>query len=108
MTALRVMVADNAPTRLGVRMALGANPTSVHRLILGEAASLVGAGAVLGIAGSLASARLLRGLFYGIRAWDLPMLAVVAFVLMVAALLASHIPARRARKVEPMVVLRYE
>ena len=93
---------------IGVRMALGADPGSVYRLILGEAARLVAAGAVLGVGGSLAAATLIRGLFYGVRAWDVPTLAIVASVLIVAALLASYIPARHAASINPTEALRSE
>jgi len=93
---------------IGVRMALGADPGSVYRLILGEASRLVGAGTALGIGGSLAAATLIRGLFYGVRAWDVPTLAIVVAVLILAALLASYIPARRAASVNPIEALRSE
>jgi len=93
---------------IGVRMALGADPASVYRLILGEASRLVGAGTALGIGGSLAAATLIRGLFYGVRAWDVPTLAIVVAVLILAALLASYIPARRAASVNPIEALRSE
>src|SRR5439155_13426638 len=93
---------------IGVRMALGADPGSVYRLILGEASRLVGAGTALGIGGSLAAATLIRGLFYGVRAWDVPTLAIVVAVLILAALLASYIPAHRAASVNPIEALRSE
>jgi macrolide transport system ATP-binding/permease protein len=93
---------------IGIRMALGAEPRSVYRLIVGEAARLVGAGTVLGIGGSIAAATFLRGLFYGVRAWDAPTLTIVVAVLIVAALLASYIPARRAAAVNPVEALRSE
>jgi predicted permease len=93
---------------IGVRMALGADPGTVYRLVVGEAARLVGAGTVLGIGGSIAAATLLRGLFYGVRAWDLPMLTIVAAVLILASLLASYIPARRAASLNPVQALRSE
>ena len=92
----------------GVRMALGAEPGSVCRLILGEAARLVGAGTVLGIGGSLAAATFLRRLFYGVRPWDAPTLTIVGAVLILAALLASYIPARRAASLNPVEALRSE
>ena len=79
-------------------MALGADPRSVYQLIVGEAARLVGAGTVLGMGGSIAAATLLRGLFYGVRAWDVPTLTIVVAVLILAALLASYIPATVEQK----------
>lgn len=93
---------------IGVRMALGAEPRSVYRLILGEATRLVGVGTVLGVGGSLAAATFIRGLFYGVRAWDVPTITIVVAVLIVAALLASYIPARRAASVNPVEALRSE
>ncbi len=93
---------------IGVRMALGAEPASVYRLILTEAARLVGAGALLGIAGSLAAAALIRGLLYGVRPWDVPTIAASIAVVGLAALLASYIPARRAAAVNPIEALRSE
>ena len=93
---------------IGVRMALGADAAAVYRLILGEAAGLVGAGAALGVGGSLAAATLIRGLFYEVRAGDVPTLAMVASVLIAAALMASFIPARRAASTNPVEALRSE
>jgi predicted permease len=93
---------------IGIRMALGAAPASVYRLILGEAGRLVGAGAFLGIAGSLAAATLIRGLFYEVRPWDVPMVAMVAAVLVSAALMASFLPARHAAGIDPIRALRSE
>jgi macrolide transport system ATP-binding/permease protein len=93
---------------IGVRMALGAAPITVYRLILREAAVLAGTAAVLGLAGSLAASRLMRGLFYGVGSWDAPLLAVVTAVLIGAAMLASYLPARRAALVNPVEALRAE
>lgn len=93
---------------IGVRMALGADPRSVYRLVLSEAARLIGIGVALGLGGSLAAATLIRGLFYGVRKWDVPTLAAVASVLAMAALLATYIPARRAALTNPTEALRVE
>jgi predicted permease len=93
---------------IGVRMALGADPASVYRLILGEAGRLVGAGVAVGIGGSLAATALIRGLFYEFRPWDVPTLAIVASMLISTALMASFIPARRAASTNPIEVLRSE
>jgi ABC-type antimicrobial peptide transport system permease subunit len=89
-------------------MALGARPTSVYQLILREAAWLAGAGIATGIVCSLAAARLMRGLLFGVHPWDVPTLAAVAAALAVSALLASYIPARRAASVNPVEALRAE
>jgi macrolide transport system ATP-binding/permease protein len=96
---------------IGVRMALGAEPGAVYRLILKEAGWLTAGGIVLGLAGSLAVGALMRGVLFGVDAWDMPTLAEVAGVLGVlgvAALLASYIPARRAASVNPVEALRAE
>jgi len=93
---------------IGLRMALGADPASVYRLILGEAARLVGASAALGIGSSVAAATLIRGLFYEVRPWDMPTLAIVASMLISAALMASFIPARHAASANPTEALRSE
>jgi macrolide transport system ATP-binding/permease protein len=93
---------------IGVRMALGAQPGSVYRLILKEAAWLITAGVVLGLACSVAAATLIRGLLFGVRSWDVPTLAAVAGLLGVSAFLASFVPARRAASVNPVDALRAE
>jgi macrolide transport system ATP-binding/permease protein len=93
---------------IGVRMALGAHPGSVSRLVLREAGWLTFAGIAIGVICAIAAASLMRGMLFGVRAWDLPTLTVVATVLAAAALLASYIPARRAAAVNPVEVLRAE
>ena len=93
---------------IGVRMALGAQPAAVHRLILKEAGWLIVAGIAIGLVCSVAAATLLRGLLFGVRAADPETLAAVAVVLGISALLASYIPARRAASVNPVDALRAE
>jgi predicted permease len=93
---------------IGIRLALGAQRKSVFRLILAEAIRLTALGMMAGFAGSLAAARLMHELLFGVRAWDPLTLAVVAAVLAVSTLLASYFPAHRATKVDPVVALRYE
>ncbi len=93
---------------IGVRMALGAQRSSVYQLIMKEAGWLVGAGIAAGLLCSIAAATLIRGLLFGVRTWDAATLAAVSAVLAIAAMLASYIPARRAARVDPMVALRYE
>jgi macrolide transport system ATP-binding/permease protein len=91
---------------IGVRMALGARPGAVYRLILNEAGQLVAVGLVVGLACSLAAATLMRKLLFGTPPWDVPTLMTVAAVLAGSALLASYIPARRAASVNPIEVMR--
>ncbi|HEV2381808.1 MAG TPA: ABC transporter permease [Terriglobia bacterium] len=93
---------------IGVRVALGAQSSSVYRLVLKEAGWLAALGIFLGLVCSVAAATLMRKLLFGTQATDVPTLAAVAAVLAVSALAASYIPARRAVKVDPVVALRYE
>ena len=93
---------------IGVRMALGAQRASVHQMILKEAGRLTLIGILIGLAGAVAAAMLMRSLLFGVSSWDLPTLASVAIGLGSASLLASYIPARRAAQVDPMVALRCE
>jgi predicted permease len=93
---------------IGVRMALGAQRASVHQMILKEAGRLTLAGILIGLAGAVAAAMLMRSLLFGVSSWDLPTLVSVALGLGSASLLASYIPARRAAQVDPIVALRCE
>jgi predicted permease len=93
---------------IGIRMALGAQPRSVYRLILKEAGWLIAFGVTIGSVCSVAAATLMRGLLFSVRSWDAPTLAGVAALLAVSALLASFIPARRAASVNPVDALRSE
>jgi macrolide transport system ATP-binding/permease protein len=93
---------------IGVRMALGAERSSVYRLVLKEAGKLTVIGIVAGLVSSMAASMLMRKMLFGIQAWDAPTLACVTLVLGVSALLASYIPARRAASVNPVDALRAE
>ncbi len=93
---------------IGVRMALGADRGAVHQLVLKEALWLAGSGIFVGLACSVAAANLLRGLLFGVQAWDVTTLGAVVGLLGSAALLASYIPARRAARVSPVDALRAE
>ena len=93
---------------IGVRMALGAQRTSVYRLVLGEAMWLVGLGTALGIIGAVIAAMLMRRLLFGVQWSDPPTFVATAFVLASSALVASYIPARRAASMNPIEVLRAE
>lgn len=91
---------------LGVRLALGATAHDVVRLVLAESMTLTALGIVVGIAGALATTRLLGSLLYGVTPTDLPTFCGVAAVLVATAMLASWIPVRRATRVDPMIALR--
>jgi predicted permease len=91
---------------IGVRMALGAGRGAVHQLILREAGWLIAFGMAIGLAASIAAARLIRELLFGVAAWDAATVVSVAAVLGVSALAASYIPARRAAAVNPIEALR--
>ena len=93
---------------IGVRMALGAQRGSVYRMVLQEAGRLAAMGILIGAVCSVAAGTLLRGLLFGVQAWDVPTLAAVATVLVAAALLASYLPAHRAASVNPVEALRAE
>ena len=93
---------------IGVRMALGAQTTSIYQLIMKEAAWLAAMGIVAGLIGSVLTAALIRSLLFGVQSWDVATLVAVSLVLAASALLASYFPARRASRVDPMVALRYE
>ncbi len=93
---------------IGVRMALGARPGDVLRMVLGDGARYLAAGAGLGLAGSLASSRLLRNLLFGVGPADPLTFVLAGAVLAAAALAATAIPARRAAAVDPMTALRHE
>ncbi len=93
---------------IGVRMALGAERGSVHRLILREAAWLIVFGVAIGVVCSIGAATMMEGLLFGVHSYDAPTLGIVAGVLAGSALVASFVPARRAASVNPMEALRAE
>ncbi|HUJ12541.1 MAG TPA: ABC transporter permease [Thermoanaerobaculia bacterium] len=93
---------------IGVRMALGAQPGDVLRLVVGESARMAAAGAAIGIVLSLAVARLMSTLLFGIRATDPLTFVTVAALLVFIAMIAAYVPARRAMRISPETALRYE
>jgi putative ABC transport system permease protein len=93
---------------VGLRLAMGASPGDIRGLVLREGLSPAAGGIVLGIAVSLASGRLLANLLFQVRPADPVVLAPVIVVLVLAALAACWMPARRAARVDPVVALRTE
>ncbi len=92
----------------GIRMALGAEPGSVLRLVMLDVISVVAVGLLAGIAMTLAATRLLQRLLFGIGSRDTVTLVVAVATLSIVALVAGYFPGRRATKIEPMEALRYE
>ncbi len=93
---------------IGIRMALGAQPGAVMRLVLGQGMLLVSIGVAVGLALSFGLTRIMASLLYGVTATDPVTFVSVAVALSLVALLANYIPARRATKVDPLLALREE
>jgi predicted permease len=93
-------------TEIGIRMALGAEPGSVVRRVLGESSALVGMGVAIGTALALVASRWAATLLFGLRPWDPASLMLAIAALVSVSLLAAWIPARRAARVAPTVALR--
>jgi putative ABC transport system permease protein len=93
---------------IGIRMALGAEKTGVLTMVVGQGFKLTLIGVGIGVIGALALTRFLSSLLYGVKSNDPLTFVAVSLILIVVALLASYIPARRAAKVDPLVALRYE
>jgi putative ABC transport system permease protein len=93
---------------IGIRLALGAQPGDVVRMILAQGATITGAGVVAGVLVALGLTRLMTKLLFDVSAADPSTFAAVAIVLMLIAMLACYIPARRTLRVDPMIALRHE
>jgi putative ABC transport system permease protein len=93
---------------IGIRMALGARPRSVLKMVLRQGLALTGVGLAIGLAVSVAIGRFATSLLYGISGTDLVTFLTVPALLLVAALVAIVLPARRAARLDPMVALRFE
>jgi putative ABC transport system permease protein len=93
---------------IGLRLALGAQPGDVLKLVIGQGMKLALFGLVIGLCGALAITRFLKTLLFGVSATDPLTFVLIAMVLLFASLLACWLPARRATKVDPMIALRSE
>jgi ABC-type antimicrobial peptide transport system permease subunit len=104
---LSYAVSERTP-EIGVRMALGARPGVVQRLVVTQGAARVGAGVALGGLLAFGLARWMASLLYGVPARDPGTFAAVASLLAIVGLVATWLPARRAARVDPMAALRHE
>ena len=93
---------------LGIRMALGAQPGDILRMVIGQGARLAIVGVAIGLAAALYLVRFMAPILYGVGARDPITFAIVPLLLMAVALAASWIPATRAMRVDPIVTLRHE
>jgi ABC-type antimicrobial peptide transport system permease subunit len=93
---------------IGIRIALGATNSEVMKLVLKHGMKLALLGIAIGLAGAWALTRFMKALLVEVQPTDLLTFGVVSGCLLIAALLACYLPARRATKVDPLVALRYE
>lgn len=101
-------VVNQGTREIGIRLALGATPPAILRLVMGRGMALAIPGVMIGLLGSLAFTRMMRGLLFGISPIDPLTFAVIPVLLALVALLASYIPAQRATRVDPTVSLHSE
>ncbi len=93
---------------IGVRLALGAQPSDILKLVIGDGAKMTAAGVLLGLVGAFGLTRLMTGLLFGVRAADPLVFTLIALVLALTALVAMYLPARRAAQVNPVTALKYD
>ena len=104
-----IAVATAQRTReMGLRLAMGAEPRDVVRMVVGGAVGLAGAGVVIGLLATLFASRALVSLLFDVSRTDLATLAGVSLLLLLVAAGAAYLPARRAARVDPLVALRME
>jgi predicted permease len=101
-------VVNQGRREIGIRLALGATPRAILHLVIGRGMALAIPGVLIGLLGSLAFTRMMRGLLFGVRPIDPLTFVAIPMLLVLVALLASYIPARRATRVDPTVSLRSE
>ncbi|MGB7752253.1 MAG: ABC transporter permease [Candidatus Acidiferrales bacterium] len=101
-------VVNQGTREIGIRLALGATPRAILRLVIGRGMALAIPGVLIGVLGSLAFTRMMRGLLFGVSPIDPLTFVAIPLLLVLVALLASYIPARRAALVDPTVSLHSE
>jgi putative ABC transport system permease protein len=99
---------EQRTSEFGIRMAMGAGPGDVLRMVVGEGVRLGLLGTVIGALAAFGLTRFIRGLLFGVSSFDPLTFLAMAGLLAAVTVLACYLPARRATRVDPMVALRYE